>query len=106
MKRFWAAVIDVVICYILSSILFGCVWGIFKQVYGSDLHTISRMTVRGLKFVISFLTYFSYSVLFDSLSQGNTLGRDMTGYLGLVEKTIISILQKKEKNHMLGKNYF
>jgi len=80
MKRFWAAVIDVVICYMLSSILFGCVWGIFKGLHGSDLHTISRMTVRGIKFVISFLAYFSYSVLFDSLSQGNTLGRDMTGY--------------------------
>lgn len=79
MKRFWAAVIDFVICYILSRIFFGWIWEILKGIHGADLQTLSRMMVRGMKFVVSFLTCFFYSILFDSLSQGNTPGRDMAG---------------------------
>lgn len=80
MKRFWSAVIDFVICYILSRIFWGWIWEILKGIHGDDLYSLSRLTVRVLRFVISFLVYFSYSILFDSLSQGNTLGRDMVGY--------------------------
>lgn len=80
MKRFWSAVIDFVICFILSKLLFNCIWEILEGIHGDDLYSLSRMTIRGFKFVISFLTFFSYSILFDSLSQGNTMGRDMAGY--------------------------
>jgi len=79
MKRFWATVIDFIICYILSKILIGWIWEILEEIHGADLQSLSRMTVRGIKFVISFSAYFFYSFLFDRLSRGNTPGRDMVG---------------------------
>lgn len=79
MKRFWAAVIDFVICYILSRIFFGWIWEILKRIHGADLQTLSRMMVRGMKFVVSFLTCFFYSILFDTCPRETRRGEIWQG---------------------------
>lgn len=83
MKRFWAAVIDYFLCCIICAVIFYLAWKVLRT------EIVWRNYFKGIYHIISYCVYFIYSVLFDSLCQGNTPGKDFVGYkLSISEEEI------------------
>ena len=92
MRRLGAAAIDFIISYELSMIVYGMIisgWKMFRIILGRDWEKYSYLMVFILVFAAYILTNFIYSVFFDSLFQGLTLGKKITGcriYVGEKQK--------------------
>ena len=83
MRRLRAAGIDFVICYILSVIVYFMMisaWKMLRIIMGRDFDKQFLPLVILLFLLSGVFTNIIYSVFFDSVFHGNTLGKRMAGY--------------------------
>lgn len=83
MRRLGAAGIDFLITYVFSVIVYCMMisfWKMIRTLRGAAMGNYSRLLVVLLFFISYILTNVIYSVFFDCLFQGNTLGKKMAGY--------------------------
>lgn len=81
MRRFVAAGIDFVISYILSVIVYFTLisgWKMIRSIQGPDMGSYNKFMVILLFFVAFILTNMLYSLFFDLLFQGQTLGKKIS----------------------------
>jgi len=74
MKRFWAAVIDYFLCCIFCAVIFYLSWKILRT------KIVWKYYFRGVYHLVTYIVYFVYSVIFDSLCQGITPGKEFMDY--------------------------
>ncbi|MDE6903586.1 MAG: RDD family protein [Lachnospiraceae bacterium] len=84
MKRFWAAAVDFVLGFILSMVLFCLIISCWKSLriwMGVDWRSNVSFSVMVMLFLILFLLVsFLYSVFFDYVFKGKTLGKKLVGF--------------------------
>lgn len=98
MRRLVAAGIDFLISYVFSVIVYCMMisfWKMVRTMRGADMGNYSRLLVILLFFISYILTNVIYSVFFDSVFQGNTLGKKVAEY------KVCVIEHKKNRNWIL-----
>lgn len=83
MKRLIAAGIDFMISYVLSVIVY-CImisiWKMLRIIRNVDMENCSWLLVILLFFISYIFTNVVYSIFFDCIFHGNTLGKKIVGY--------------------------